>query len=101
METFCAVARYKGEGRMLQFTVLTSWETVLRDIGDRWAVDVSRVRVKFVTPDSYKTLFPIESDADFQRMCHIHQTLNKTVVDITIEDSSVSADGHSASMLPS
>ena len=41
---------------MLQFTVLTSWETVLRDIGDRWALDVSRVRVKFVTPDSYKTL---------------------------------------------
>ncbi|XP_039146825.1 uncharacterized protein LOC120284076 [Dioscorea cayenensis subsp. rotundata] len=101
METFCVVARYKGEGRMLQFTILSSWETVMGDISERWALDGSQVRVKFVTPDSYKTLCPIESNVDFQRMCHIHHTFNKTVVDIIIEDANGSMDNNSGSLIPS
>ncbi|XP_039137426.1 uncharacterized protein LOC120274955 [Dioscorea cayenensis subsp. rotundata] len=101
METFCAVARYKGEGRMLQFTVLSSWEIVMGDISERWALDGSPVRVKFVIPDSYKTLCPIESYADFQRMRHIHHTFNKTVVDIIIKDASGSMDDNSGLLIPS
>ncbi|XP_039126995.1 uncharacterized protein LOC120263173 [Dioscorea cayenensis subsp. rotundata] len=71
------------------------------DISEWWALDGSQVRVKFVTPDSYKTLCPIESDADFQRMCHIHHTFNKTIVDIIIEDASGSMDDNSGSLIPS
>ncbi|XP_039119170.1 uncharacterized protein LOC120255401 [Dioscorea cayenensis subsp. rotundata] len=100
METFSAVARYKGEGHVLQFTVLSSWESVMGEICARWAVDVSQVKVKFVTPDAYKTLCPINSDADFQRMCHIYHSFNKFVMDIIIEDVSVSADGNLAYLIP-
>ncbi|XP_039138187.1 uncharacterized protein LOC120275627 [Dioscorea cayenensis subsp. rotundata] len=66
METFSAVVRYKGEGRVLQFTVLSSWKSVMGEICAPWDVDVFEVKVKFVTPYGYKTLCPIESDADFQ-----------------------------------
>ena len=41
-----------------------SWETMLDEVCERWAVDVSRVRVKFVMPKSYKTICHIESKAD-------------------------------------
>ena len=67
METFFAVARFKGEGRVLQFTMLSSWDLVMGEICTRWALDASEVRVKFVMPDSYQTLCPIETDANFQR----------------------------------
>lgn len=86
---------------MLQFTVLSSWETIMGDISERWPLDGSKVRVQFVTPDSYKTLCPIESDADFQRLFHIHHTFKKTIVDITIKDASGSMDDNSGSLIPS
>ncbi|XP_039130888.1 uncharacterized protein LOC120267282 [Dioscorea cayenensis subsp. rotundata] len=101
METFSAVARYKGEGRMRQFTVLSSWESVMGEICARWAVDVSQVRVKFVMPEAYRTLCPIEYAADFERMCHIYHSFNKFIIDIIIEDVSVSADGNQAFLIPS
>ncbi|KAH7676588.1 CAD PB1 domains-containing protein [Dioscorea alata] len=101
METYSVVARFKGEGRVLQFTVLSSWESVMGEICARWSLDASEVIVKFVTPDSYKTLCPIESEVDFQRMCHIYQSFNKFVVDIIVEEVRDSADGNSGPLNPS
>ncbi|XP_039140545.1 uncharacterized protein LOC120277771 [Dioscorea cayenensis subsp. rotundata] len=86
METFCAMARFKGEGRLLQFTVLTTWEVVVAEICERWSLQASRVIMMFVAPNSYGTVCPIESDADFQCMCHIHHTYKKSVVDIIVEE---------------
>ena len=86
METFFVIARYNGEGHVLQFTMLSSWETVFDEVCKRWALDVSRVIGKFVMPDGYKTICPIESKADFQRMYHIYHMFNKNIADLIKED---------------
>ena len=57
--------KIQGEGHVLQFTVLNSWAMVLGEICERWALDVSRVIVKFVTSDGHKMICPIESEANF------------------------------------
>jgi len=101
METFSAVARFKGEGCVVQFTVLSSWESVMDEICARWSVDASAVKVKFVTPDAYKTVCPIESEVDFERMCHIYRSFNKFIVDIIVEEVRVSTDGNSGPFIPS
>ena len=70
---------------MLVFTALTSWESVLAEICERWDLDVSRVRVKFVTPDGHKTVCPIENEVDFQRMCHVYSLFKCAAVDLVVE----------------
>ena len=93
METFYAVARFRGEGRTLQFTLVTTWEAILAEIRERWSLEASsRLLVKFVTPDAYGTICPIESEADFQRMCHIHAIFKKNNVDMIVEELSGEAD---------
>ncbi|KAJ0977276.1 hypothetical protein J5N97_012750 [Dioscorea zingiberensis] len=101
METFCAVARYKGEGRVLQFTVLSSWESVLAEICQRWDLELSSVRVKFVTPDLNRTVCPIDTEVDFQRMCHIYHMFNSAAVDLIVETVQDPLDVPSGSSLPS
>lgn len=41
IETFCAVTLYIGEGHVLQFTILSSWKTVMGEIYEHWALEVS------------------------------------------------------------
>ena len=89
MESFCGIARFNGEGRVLMFTAQTSWELVLAEICERWGLEVSLVRVKFITPDGYKTVCPIENDVDFQRMCHVHSIFKCAVVDLVVETENV------------
>ena len=89
MESFCAIARYNDEGRVLMFTALTSWESVLAEICERWGLDVSSVRVKFITPDGYKTVCPIENEVDFQRMCHVYSIFKCSIVDLVVETKDV------------
>jgi len=101
METYSAMTRFKGEGFVLQFTVLSSWESLMGEICSRWSLDASEVKVKFVTPDAYKTLCPIESEVDFERMCHIYRSFNKFIVDIIVEKVRVSTDGNSGPLIPS
>lgn len=86
MDTFFALARYKGERLLLQFTVLSSQEMFLNEVCERWTLDTSQVRVKFVTPNSYKMICPIELAKDFQRMCHIHHMFGKNIVDLIVDN---------------
>lgn len=85
---------------MLEFVVMNLWETIVGEICERLALEAAWVRVKFMTPDPYGIVCPIETDTDFQRMRHIYHTLKKLVVDIIVEEVNGSADGNSASLLP-
>lgn len=85
IDTFCPIARYKGEDRVLQFTMVTSWDSILCEICERWGLEVSSVRVKIVTPDAHRTICPIDSDVDFQRMCHIHHMFNSGIVNLIVD----------------
>lgn len=62
---------YKGEGSVVQFTMLSSWEIIMGEICERWALDASQVSVKFITPDSHGMIYRIELDENFQTMCLI------------------------------
>lgn len=48
------MVKYKGKECVMQFIVLSSWETLLGKKYERWAIDISWVRVKFVTLYVYK-----------------------------------------------
>lgn len=67
------------------WAVGTGWFSGKGEVRDTWLV---------------QNALSIELDADFQRMCHIYHIFNKTVVNITIEDVSGSADGNSGSLIP-
>ena len=67
------------------FIILTSWESALAEICERWSFALSYVRVKFVTHDAYRMVCPIESEADFQHMCHIYHMFNCTAVDLIVD----------------
>ena len=95
MESFCAIARYNGEGRVLVFTAQTSWDSILAEICDRWGLDVSHIRVKFITPDGHKTICPIENEVDFQRMCHVYLLFKCPAVDLVVETDDVSLSHYS------
>lgn len=59
------------------------------EICEHWVLEVCQIRVMFMALDSYRTIYPIELEAEFQRICHIYHILNKNVVDIIIEEVSV------------
>lgn len=82
MDTLCSMARYKRKDQVLQFTLLTSWEFIL---GERWGLEVSSVRVKFVTLDAQQMICPIDTVVDFQRMCHIYRMVNSFVIDFIVD----------------
>lgn len=83
MENCCAVIRYKW-GRVLFFTVMTSWESFLVEICERWALEVSRAKVTFITLDAHRKVCIIEPEVDFQHMYHIFHMFNCTTVNLIV-----------------
>lgn len=59
---------------------------MLDEVCWHWALDVSRVRVKFVMPNNYKMICPIELETDFQRMCYIYHMVNINNVKLIVND---------------
>ena len=74
---------------------------MLGKVCKRWALNISRVIIKFVTPDSYKTIYAIELEVVFQRMFHIHHMFSKNTVDFIMEDVKETSDGLTKSNFPS
>lgn len=66
----------------MQFTVLTSWDSILGEICERWGLKVSSIRVKFITPDAHEMICPIDLEVDFQHMCHIYYMFSSAVDDL-------------------
>ena len=60
--------------------MLTFQELVLTEIRERWGLEVFYVWVKFVTPDGYKTVYFIDSEAKFQHMLHIYHMFNSAAI---------------------
>lgn len=65
--------------------MLTSWAPILGEICKRWGLEVSNVRVKFVTLDAHQTICPIDIEEDFQRMCHVYHMFNSSAVDLIVD----------------
>ncbi|XP_039145643.1 uncharacterized protein LOC120282874 [Dioscorea cayenensis subsp. rotundata] len=85
MDMFYGVAKYKGDGYVLDFTVLTGWLTLFEEMCTYWAFEPPTVRVKYIMPDEHKTICSISSEDDFQNMCNVHRIFKKTVVNMIID----------------
>ncbi|XP_039145515.1 uncharacterized protein LOC120282728 [Dioscorea cayenensis subsp. rotundata] len=85
MDMFYGVAKYKGDGYVLDFTVLTGWLTLFEEICTYWALEPPIVRVKYIMADEQKTIWSISSEDDFQNMCNVHRIFKKTVVNMIID----------------
>ena len=65
MDTFHCVVRYKEDGRVLDFIVLTQWELLLEEICAYWPLEAPPVRVKYVIPNERKMMSYITSKGNF------------------------------------
>lgn len=76
--------RYKGKEQVLQLVKLTSMESVLDMLCERWGLVVSYVRMKFAILDTHKIICSIYSKVDFQLVYHIYHMFNNSAVNFII-----------------
>lgn len=98
---FYTVVKYKGEGCVLDLTILSGWELLLEEICTYWHLQASSVKVKYIIPDEQKTVASISSEDDFQTMCNIHRLFKINVVDMLVETVDSNTEDNSGSSRPS
>ena len=55
--------------------------------------------MKFGTRDAHKTVCFIDSEVDFQRICHIHLIFNSAVIDLIVDANEGAVDVSSGSLI--
>ncbi|XP_039118108.1 uncharacterized protein LOC120254027 [Dioscorea cayenensis subsp. rotundata] len=101
MDMFYTVVKYKGEGCVLDLTILSGWELLLEEICTYWHLQASSVKVKYIISDEQKTVASISSEDDFQTMCNIHWLFKINVVDMLVETVDSNTEDNSGSSRPS
>ena len=84
--SFVAEGRTHGEGHVINFTIITPWQSVMESVCGHWSLQPITISVRYTILEEHRTTCWIVNEGDFRMMCTVHYLYGKKLLEMEVND---------------